>query len=122
VEAFAEDGYSQRVHAGEIRVRQVAGVMHLAEHVRARLTRRGPPALDATLERAALALRKPPWIRLQEPVEQRLGVQARLRFQPFLDPMPQVCQRVLPRPIDAWPLLRAGQGTQRAIFACRFFV
>jgi hypothetical protein len=122
LEAFAQDGHSQRVHAGEVRGRQVAGVMHLAEHDRARLPRRGPPALDAPLEGAALALRKPLGIFLQEPVEQRLGVQARLRFQPFLGLLPQVGQRILPRPIGAWPLLGAGQRTQRAILACGFFV
>src|SRR5271163_3816059 len=69
LEAFAKQGHSQRVHAGEIRGRQIAGVMHLAEHDCARLTRRGPPALDATLERAPLALRKPPRMLLLEPVK-----------------------------------------------------
>ena len=88
LEAFAEDGDSQRVHAGEVRGRQVAGVMHLAEHDGARLTRRGPPALDAPLEGAARALGKLPGILLQEPVEQRLGVQAWLCFEPFLDLLP----------------------------------
>jgi len=122
VEAFAEDGYSQCVHAGEIRGRQVAGVMHLAEHDRARLTRRGPPALDATLEGAALAVRKPPGMFLLEPGKQRFGSQARLRFEPFLDLLPQVRQRVLAGPIGPWPLLGAGQRTQLAILACRFFV
>lgn len=34
LEAFAEDGYVQRVHAGEIRGRQVARMMYLAEHDR----------------------------------------------------------------------------------------
>lgn len=56
LEAFAEDGDSQGIHVGEIRGRQVAGVMHLAEHHRACLAERGAPLLDAPLERAALAL------------------------------------------------------------------
>jgi hypothetical protein len=74
LESFPKDGDSQRVHAGEIRGRQVAGVVHLAEHDRARLTRRGPPALDATLERAPLALRQPPGMFLLEPVKQCFGL------------------------------------------------
>ena len=67
--------------------------MHLAEHDRACLTRRGPPALHATFERAGLAFRKPPGMFLLEPVKQRFGLQARLRFEPFLGFMPQVGQR-----------------------------
>jgi hypothetical protein len=88
LESFAEDGDSQGVHAGEIRGRQVAGVMHLAEHDRSRRTGRGPPLPDATLERAAVALGKLPGILFLEPVEQRLGPQAGLRFQPYQGPLP----------------------------------
>jgi hypothetical protein len=73
LESLAEDGDSQGVHAGEIRGRQVTGVMHLAEHDRACRTGRGPPLLDATLERAAVALRQLPGTLALEPVEQRLG-------------------------------------------------
>jgi hypothetical protein len=122
LEALAEDGDTQRVHAGEIRGRQVAGVMHLAEHDRPRLTRRGPPALNAALEGAALALGQPPGMFLLEPVKQRFGLQARLRFEPFLGLLPQVGQRILPGPIGARPLLRTGQSTQCAILACRLLV
>jgi hypothetical protein len=122
VEAFAQDGDGQLVHAGEIRGRQIAGVMHLTEHDRARLSRRGPPVLNATFERAALALRQPSGMFLLQPVKQRFGLEAWLRFQPFLNFLPQVGQRVLPRPIGPRPLEGAGQGTKLAIFACRFFV
>jgi len=69
LEVFSEDGDSQRVHAGEIRGRQVTGVMDLAEHNRARQTGRGPPLLDTSLERAAVALGQPPGMLLLEPVE-----------------------------------------------------
>ena len=122
VETLAEDRDGQRVHAGEIRGRQVAGVMHLAEHDRACRTRRGPPLLNATLEGAPLALGKLPGILLLEPVKQCFGMQTRLGFQPFLDLRPQLRQRVLPRPIGAWLLLGAGQRTQFAILACRLLV
>jgi hypothetical protein len=123
LEALAEDGDSQGVHAGEIRGGQIARVMHLAKHDRTRRAGRGAPVPDAALEGTPLALRKLPGMLLQEPVEQRLGVQARLGFQSFLDLLPQLRrQRVLPRAISARPLLRAGQRTQRAILACGFFV
>jgi len=85
LEALTQDSHSQRVHAGEVRGRQVAGVMHLAEHDRARLARRGPPVPDTPLKGAALAPRQPPGMLLDEPVEQRLGVQPRLRFEPCLN-------------------------------------
>ena len=48
LEAFAEDGHRQRVHAGEVRGRQVARVMHLAEHDRARRRGRLRGAVRAT--------------------------------------------------------------------------
>ena len=89
LEAFSEDGDSQRVHAGEIRGRQVAGVMHLTEHHRPRHTRRDSPLPNAPLQRATLALGKLPGILLLKPVEQRLGPQAGLRCQPCLSPLPQ---------------------------------
>jgi hypothetical protein len=122
LEGFAEEGDAQRVHAGEVRGRQIARMMHLAEHHRPRLPRRGPPALDTPLEGAALALRKLPGMLFQEPIEQGFGVQTRLRFQPFLDLGPQIGERILPRPIGAWPLLRTGQNSQIAKLACRLLV
>jgi hypothetical protein len=88
LEALAEDGNAQSVHAGEVRGRQIARVMHLAEHDRAPFTRRGPPVLDTPLERAALALGKLTGMLLEEPVEQGCGVQTRLRFQAFLHFLP----------------------------------
>jgi hypothetical protein len=123
LEAFAEDGHSQGVHAGEIGGGQISCVMHLAEHDRTRRAGRGAPALNAPLERAALALRKLSGMLLQQPVEQRLGVQARLCFQSFLGLLPQLRRQwILPRAIGARPLLCAGQRTQGAILACGFFV
>ncbi len=88
LESLAEDRDSQGVHAGEIRGRQVTRVMHLAEHDGARQTGRGPPLPDATLKRAAVARDQLPGMLLLEPVEQRLGPQAGLRFQPGLGPLP----------------------------------
>lgn len=122
LESFAEDGDSQGVHAGKIRGRQVTGVMHLAEHDRACQTGRGPPLLDATLERAAVALGQLPGMLSLEPVEQRLGPQAGLRFQPYQSPLPQLRKRIFPRAIGAWSFLSARERTQRAILACRLFV
>lgn len=73
LESLAEDGDAQGVHAGEIRGRQVAGVMHLAEHDRAPSSGRGPPLPDAALERAAVARGQLTGMLALEPVEQRLG-------------------------------------------------
>jgi hypothetical protein len=89
LEALAQDGDSQGVHAGEIRGRQIARMMHLAEHDRTGRTGRGPPLLNAPLERAAVALGELPGILSLEPVKQRLGPQAGLRFQPGLGLLPQ---------------------------------
>lgn len=122
LESSAENGDSQGVHAGEIRGRQVAGVMHLAEHDWAAPAGRGSPLPDATLQRAALALGQLPWILVLEPIEQRLGPQTGLGFQPCLDFLPQFREWVLPRAIGAWPLLSAGERTERAILACRLLV
>lgn len=122
LEAFAENGDAKGIHAGEIRGGQITGAMHLAEHHRACLTGRGAPLLDAPLERAALGLGKLAWMLALKPVKQCLGSEARLCFQPGLGLLPQILQRVLPRSVGAWPLLGAGQCTQRAILACRLFV
>ncbi len=122
LESLSEDGDFERVHAGEIRGRQVAGVMHLAEHDRAGQTGRRPPLQDAPLERAALALREPFGMLALQPIEQRLGPQARLRFQPRLGPRPQLGERIYSRSIRARLLLVAGQTAQLAILACRLFV
>jgi len=73
LESFSQNGDPQGAHVGEIRGRQVRGVMHLAEHHRASTTGHGAPLLDAPLERAAVALRKLPGKLALEPVEQRLG-------------------------------------------------
>lgn len=122
LESPTEEGDSQGVHAGEVRGRQIAGVMHLAEHDRAPQAGHGPPLPHASLERAALAIQKLSGMLLPQPVEQRLGPQAGLRFQPRLDQRPQIPQRILARPIGAGPLLGAGQAAQQAILACRLLV
>ena len=122
LESLSEDGDSQGVHVGEIRGRQVTGVVHLAKHDRASQTTRSPPLLDAPLKRAAVALGQLPGRLSLEPLEQRLRPQPGLRFQPCLGPRPQFRERVLPRSIRPRPLLGAGERTQRAIFACRLFV
>lgn len=88
LEALAEDGDSQRAHVGEVRGRQVTGVMHLAEHDRTSSSGRGPPLPNAALERAAVALGQLTGMLALEPVEQRFGPQAGLRFQTCLSPLP----------------------------------
>lgn len=122
LESFSQDGDFQRVHVGEIGGRQVAGVMHLAEHDRAAQTGRRPPLPNAPLERAALARCEVLGVFFPQPVEQRLGPQAGLRFEPCLDFQPQFRERVLPRSIGPWLLEGARQGAPRAILACRLFV
>lgn len=62
--------------------------MHLAEHDRAGSAGRGPPLPDAPLQGAAVALGKLAGMLRLEPVEQRLGPQAGLRYQSGLDPLP----------------------------------
>lgn len=121
-EGLAQNGHPQCVHGGEVGGRQVTRVVLLAEHDRVRWTGRGPPVLHAPLEGAALAQRKLSGVLRQQPVEQRLGVQARLGFEPLLRLLPHFRQRVRPRPVRAWLLLGTGQCAQRAVFACGFFV
>lgn len=91
LESFAEDGDFQGVHASEIRSRQITRVMDLAEHDRTRQTGCRPPLPDAPLESTAVALVQLPGMLSLEPLEQCLGPQPGLRFQPCLGPTPQFC-------------------------------
>jgi hypothetical protein len=122
IEAFAEDGDSQSVHAGKVRGGQIAGEMHLAEHDGGWLPGGGAPMPDAAFEGAALARGQLSGTFGLQPIEQGFGVQARFRMEPCFDLRPQVRQRVLTRPIGPRLFERTGKHSQLAVFASGLLV
>lgn len=93
------DRHPEIVHHGEIAGRQPARMMNLLEHHWLSRTRRAAPVGDSPLERPPRRVRKSAGIPRLQPLEQRLGHQSRLRFQPGLDFAPNLLERVLPRAV-----------------------
>jgi hypothetical protein len=74
LEGPSEERDLQRVHAGEVGGRQIAGEMHLAEHDLAWRAGGGSPLPHAPLEGASLAVSETFRQLLLEPVKERLGL------------------------------------------------
>jgi hypothetical protein len=83
IERLPGDRNAQIVHAGEVRRRQVPGLMHLAEHDRAVRPGQRPPLPHPPLEGPPLRIEERPRMFPPQPVEQRLRQQPRLGPQPL---------------------------------------
>lgn len=117
VERLALERDPEPVHAGEIGTRQVAGRVDLPEHHHPARTDRGLPLPHPPLERPPVARGKLPGVLGQQPVEQGLGGQPRLRRQSLGHRRPHFDKRIRSRPIRPRWLRGARQGTRRTILA-----
>jgi len=122
IERLPADRNAQIVHAGEVRRRQVPGLMHLAEHDRPVRAERRPPLADAPLERPPLAGIESARVLGLEPLEEGLGHQPGLGRQPSGHGRPDLGERVPASAVGARLLGGAGQRPPRAVLACRLLV
>lgn len=99
------DRDAQRIHAGEIGRRQVAGPMHLAEDRELPRSVAGTPLPHATLKGAAVRIEVLAGVLLTEPVEESLGSELRLGHQLRFDLGPDRGERIDPSAIGAGRLL-----------------
>ena len=112
IELLAGDRDVQRVHVGEVGGREIAGVVDLAEHDGLPRPMRRPPLPHATLEGAAMRIEELARVLATQPIEERLGKQPRLGFEPLLDRGPDRREWIGPRavsPRHGRLLPRAGQ-------------
>jgi hypothetical protein len=72
IERLPRDRDAQIVHAGEVRRREVPGLMHLAEHDRAVRPGQRPPLPHPPLEGSSVRIEELPRMFPPQPVEQRL--------------------------------------------------
>lgn len=98
VERLADDRDAQRVHVREVRRRQLARVVDLREHDRARRSVCAPPVVDSPLERSPLRVGELAGIPVLEPREKCERPQARLGLQAGHDFRPHLGERILARP------------------------
>jgi hypothetical protein len=122
LERLARDRHAQFVHVREVRRRQPARLMHLAEEHFLGWPRRGAPAPHLPLQGPQLPVGELARIATLQLAEDRLGLQARLFFQQGAHLRPDRGERIDPRR----PVVRlgqlAGQLLLPPIFACRLVV
>jgi hypothetical protein len=122
VERLAIDGDSQRVHVGEVRRPQPAGLMHLGKHDRLMGAVQTTPVADATLEGPPLRVGKPTRMALLEPGEKSERPQPGFGFQTSLDLGPDLAERVRPGSPTAWRSALGGQAIPIAILTSRLLI
>jgi hypothetical protein len=107
IDQMPRDGHVQTVHVREVRSAQPARMMNLAEVYLPPGPVRGPPLLDAPLQRPQLSLVKPSRILPQKPIPQGLGLelgrllQLRGHFRPDLGERIQFAGKPLHDPIPS---------------------
>ncbi len=123
IEPLTGDGNVQRVHGGEVGRREIAGVVDLAEDDGLAGSVGGPPLPHAAFKGATMRVEELARMFASQPVEERLGAQARLGRKPLLDRRPNRRKRIDPRAVGPRPgrlLPRAGQRAVIAIVSRRF--
>jgi hypothetical protein len=73
IERLTGDGDPERVHGGEVRRREIAGLVDLAEHDGLPRSVRRPPLPHTAFEGAAMGIEKLAGMRLSQPIEERLS-------------------------------------------------
>jgi hypothetical protein len=119
IERLPRDRYAQIVHPGEVRRREVPGLMHLAEHDRAVGPGLCPPLPHPPFEGPSVRIEELPRVFPPQPVEQRLGQQPWLGPQPLLHRRPHGGKWIDPRPVCARHPARARQRRPIAIMTRR---
>jgi hypothetical protein len=118
VERSAVDGHPQIGAVGEVTGRQSSGVMDLGEEHLLGLTVQSPPTLDPPLQGSQLVVGEPPWVTALQIDEQRLGLQAGIESQQFLQLGPDLGEGIRSRGVVAFhDHDLAGQKTEAAILA-----
>lgn len=123
IEPLPRDGHVQTVHVREVRSAQPARMMNLAEvHLPPRPVR-GPPLLDAPLQRPQLSLVKPSRILPQKPIPQGLGLELGRLLQLRGHFRPDLGERVHARAPRAWLRTQfAGKPLHVPIPPCRLSI
>jgi len=112
------NGHAQALHVREVRRAQPARLMHLAEeHFLGRPVLR-PPLPHPPFHRPPLPLPVLARAFPLQPLHQRLGLQSRLTLQQFLQPRPDLEQRIHPGAPRAACAGLTGQLTPVAILPC----
>jgi hypothetical protein len=114
---LALDRHPQRVHTGEIGRPEPSRLMHLGEEHLPGWAVLGTPLTHAPFQRPPAPLPVRPRAFAAEPLQQRLGLEARFAFEQLGEAGPHRGQRVRPRPIGAWLPLLAGQLVEVTVFA-----
>jgi hypothetical protein len=99
IEPLTGNGDVQRGHVREVRCREIAGLVDLAEHDGLPRSVGRPPLPYATFKGAAMRVEELARVRLPQPVEERLGEQSRLGLESLLDRWPDRRKRVEPRAV-----------------------
>lgn len=123
IERLATDGDAEPVHRGEVGRGQIARLMHLTEDDGLAWSVCGAPLPHPALEGAAMRIEELARMRLSQPVEERLGAQARLGAQPLFDLGPDGGKGVRScaiRPRHARLLASAGEHRLIAVMSGRF--
>ena len=84
----AAERHAQRVHMGEVRGRQIAGMVDLGEHHLLPRPLRGPPETDLALQGPPLVVGELPCGLALQPAEERHRPQGRLRLESLFDLRP----------------------------------
>jgi hypothetical protein len=116
-ERLALDGHAQGLHVREVRGPQPARLMHLGEEDLLGRAVLRLPLPHAPLQRPPAPLPVRPRHLALQPLQQRLGLQARLAPQKLLQPRPHGGQRIRAGPPGARPGPLAGQSGLVAVLA-----
>jgi hypothetical protein len=112
------DGDAQVGAVSEVRGRQPARVVDLAEEDLLGRSVQGPPPLEAPLQSSQLAVGETSRILLLQPAEQGLGLQARVERQVLLEQGPDLGERVGPGSPGMFHAYLAGEFAEPPVAAC----
>jgi hypothetical protein len=118
LERLPLDRHAQVNHVREVRGRQPARLMHLAEEHLLSRPRRGPPLLHLALQGSQLSVAELARIASLQLAEDSLGLQPRLLLQQGTNLGPDFGEWIDARPPVVRPGQLAGQLLQSPIFAC----
>ncbi len=116
------DGDTQVGAVGEVRGRQPARMVDLAEEDLLGWPVQGPPLLDPPLQGSQLAIRETSRIQPLQPAEQGLGFQARVERQLLLEQGPDLGERVGPGSPGMVHAYLAGELAEPPVAACRLVI
>jgi hypothetical protein len=108
IERLAGDGDRERVHAREVRRREVTRFMDLAKDDGAIRPVQCPPRSHSPLEGATMGIEKRPRMLAAQPIEEGLGGKPGLGLKSLLDLDPHLGKGIDPSAVGAWGFPRTG--------------